>query len=217
MTQKCTLLLGGSFDPVHTGHVELGQHFCRLFDTNILRLIPTGNPWQKSPLSASANHRVAMLKCAFSHLGLTVSIDCQEIQRSGATYSYDTLVNIRNELGKSTPLIFLIGADQLHRLHTWYKWQKLFDLTHFAISTRAGFPKPLENLSPEVANIILPRIATAQELMTAPAGKILIDDFLQLDISATEIRNAFKQNKTPPSLIPSAVIDYIYKHNLYRN
>ncbi len=217
MTQKCLLLLGGSFDPVHSGHVELGKYFCQLFKTDALRLIPAGNPWQKPPLSASPDHRIAMLERAFAGSGLTFTIDCQEIERPGATYSFDTLSNIRHEVGNQVSLIFLMGADQLHRLHTWHRWQELLNLTNFAATTRPGSPEPLADLPQKVADMVLPRIASSSEVAAVPAGKVLIDHTLQITASSTNIRHALRNQQNPGSLIPPAVLGYINDHKLYRN
>ena len=116
------------------GHVELGKYFCRLFNTNELRLIPPGNPWQKPLLKATPKQRIAMLECAFEPLGFSFTIDSQEIDRPGATYTIDTLRSIRHEVGPDVSLIFLMGADQLLRLDTWHNWRQLFDLTNIAVS-----------------------------------------------------------------------------------
>lgn len=216
LMQKCILLLGGSFDPVHIGHVEVGRHFCRTFNTDTLRLIPAGNPWQKASLTASAQDRIAMLERAFANTGLRVVIDCQEIERAGATYSFDTLTNIRKETGPLTSLIFLMGSDQLHRLNTWHHWQHLFSLTNFAVITRPGSPAPLENLPPEVADMLSPRIDSAEAIEQIPAGKVYIDTSLQIDVSSTAIRNAFRNHRNPKALIPSSVLEYINDKKLYR-
>ncbi len=164
------LLLGGSFDPVHSGHVELGRYFCQLFRTDALRLIPAGNPWQKPSLSASPDHRIAMLEQAFADSGLAFTIDHQEIDRPGATYSFDTLSNIRKEVGEQVSLVFLMGADQLHRLHTWHRWRELLNQTNFAVTTRPGSPEPLKGLPPETMEMILPHIAEPDEIASVPAG-----------------------------------------------
>ncbi len=217
MVQKCTLLLGGSFDPPHSGHVELGKYFCHIFKTDTLRLIPAGNPWQKALSPVSPAHRIVMLERAFGDTGLIFTIDRQEIEREGATYSFDTLSNIRREVGHQSSLIFLMGADQLHRLHTWHRWRELLNLTNLAVAVRPNSPPPLEGLPPDVAEKILPRLAEPDEITTMPAGKILINDVLHIDISSTDIRNALRNGQNPGSLIPPAVLDYINDHQLYRD
>ena len=128
MTERCVLLLGGSFDPVHQGHIALARYFCALLHPDELRLIPAGRPWQKPELTTPPEHRIAMLQAAFSDWGVPIVIDSQEIEREGATYAIDTLRALRNELGDEVALVMLLGADQLLNLHTWRDWQKLFDL-----------------------------------------------------------------------------------------
>ncbi len=216
LTQKCILLLGGSFDPVHIGHVEIGRHFCRVFGTDTLRLIPTGNPWQKASLTASVENRIAMLNLAFADTGLRTIIDRQEVERTGATYSFDTLSNIRKEVGEQTSLIFLMGSDQIHRLNTWYRWRELFALTNFAVMTRPGSPDPLENLPAEIADIVLPNLSSPEEIENVPAGRIYIDTSLRIDVSSSEIRRLFRNDQNPEALIPPSVLEYINAKKLYR-
>ena len=97
--RPCIALLGGSFDPVHNGHVALAEYFVKLFAPDLLRIIPAGNPWQKHGLQASAAHRVEMVRRAFDRQTVPVVIDTQEIERAGATYTIDTLRAVRAEVG----------------------------------------------------------------------------------------------------------------------
>lgn len=212
-------LLGGSFDPVHHGHVALASLFQTLLSPGQLRVIPAGNPWQKNGLKASAADRVAMLKLAFGAAGLEVVIDTQEIERGTATYAIDTLRNIRKELGPDASIIFLMGADQLQHLDSWRDWRELFDYTHFAVAARPGYA--LDELAPAVQAQVAARLGTAQELRDSPSGRILIAPDLAIDISATEVRETLAARGAPHqhdanSLIPSVVLDYIQQHHLYK-
>lgn len=212
-------LLGGSFDPVHHGHVALASLFQKLLSPDQLRVIPAGNPWQKNGLKASADDRVAMLQLAFAAAGLDVAIDKQEIERGTATYAIDTLRNIRNELGPDASIIFLMGADQLQHLDSWRDWLQLFDYTHFAVAARPGYA--LDELSPAVQAQVAARLGTAQELRDSPSGRILIAPDLAIDISATEVRDVLAAQGAPQqndanALIPGVVLDYIQQHHLYK-
>ena len=212
-------LLGGSFDPVHHGHVALASLFYTLLSPGQLRVIPAGNPWQKNGLKASADDRVAMLKLAFGAAGLDVVIDTQEIERGSATYAIDTLRNIRNELGPDASIIFLMGADQLQHLDSWRDWLQLFDYKHFAVAARPGYA--LDDLPPAVQAQVAARLGTAQELRDSPSGRILIAPDLAIDISATEVRASLAAQGAPQqndanSLIPGVVLDYIQQHPLYK-
>lgn len=217
MTKRCIILLGGSFDPVHVGHVELGKYFCRLFRTDELRLIPAGNPWQKPLLKASPQQRIAMLKCAFEPLGFSITIDSQEIDRPGATYTIDTLRSIRDEVGKNVALIFLMGADQLLRLDTWHNWRQLFDLTNIAVSTRPGFSNSLTLIPKAIADEFSRRFASPEKMTSTPAGLTYLATDLQINVSATEIRAALQNNQSPATLVPAPVLRYIKENNLYKN
>ncbi len=215
LTTQCIILLGGSFDPVHVGHVALGRHFCDLFKTHALRLIPTGTPWQKLPLKANPQQRIAMLKYAFEPLELSITIDTQEINRPGATYTIDTLRSIRDEVGPTAPIIFLMGTDQLFHLNTWHQWKHLFNLCNIAVSTRPGFPDLLAHFPKAIVDEFSPRLSFPKEMTSTPAGLTYFSTDLHIDISATTIRTALQNNQNAASWIPTPVLRYIKEHNLY--
>ena len=112
---RCVALLGGSFDPVHHGHVALAALFANLLEPAQLRVIPTGQPWQKGGLDAAPADRIAMLERAFAAAALPVTLDLQEIERNSPTYTVDTLRNIRAEVGPEAALYtdFLVHRDWL--------------------------------------------------------------------------------------------------------
>ena len=216
MSARCILLLGGSFDPVHNGHVGLARYFLALLHPDILRLIPAGKPWQKPELSTAAADRVAMLKLAFANFTLPVQIDEQEIARNGASYTVDTLRALRAELGPEVSLVLVMGADQLQNLHTWRNWQQLFDFANLCVATRPGFTVEHSGLDAEVIKEITRRAASAAQIRATPCGLIYVASNLALDISATDIRQALQQGRSTTQLLPEAVLDYIQQHHLYR-
>ncbi|WP_293778234.1 nicotinate-nucleotide adenylyltransferase [uncultured Oxalicibacterium sp.] len=215
--RPCILLLGGSFDPVHRAHVALADYFVRLFQPDVLRIIPAGNPWQKKGLQASATNRIAMLERAFAGTTVPFVIDTQEIHRTEPTYTVDTLRHIRTEVGAEATLIFLMGGDQLQGLQTWHDWRQLFAYTHIAAASRPGFSVATADLDANVAREIQLRAASATQLRQTAHGHILIADDLAIDISATEIRQALQGGQHTISQLPPAVLDYIEQHHLYRN
>lgn len=217
VTKRCMILLGGSFDPVHTGHVRLGEYFCQLFKTNELRLIPAGNPWQKPLLKATPQQRIAMLKCAFEPLSLSITIDTQEIDRPGATYTIDTLRAIREEVGPDISIVFLMGADQLLRLDTWHNWRQLFSLANIAVSSRPGLSNSLTLIPKVIADEFSHRFAPPEKIASTPAGLTYLATDLQINVSATEIRLALQNNQNPTALLPASVLSYIKENNLYKN
>jgi nicotinate-nucleotide adenylyltransferase len=217
---RCIALLGGSFDPVHLGHVALARYFVTLLTPDELRIIPAGNPWQKFNLQASAQDRLAMVRCAFDQQiasGTAVIIDQQEIQRHAATYTIDTLRAIRAELGPAVSIVFLIGADQLQHLNDWQEWQHLFDYAHICAASRPGFAMDASQVPSEVAQAFARRNATLQQIRETPHGLTYLASNLAVDISATEIRAALQRGEQPDALIPGGVLDYIEQHHLYKN
>ena len=214
----CVALLGGSFDPVHHGHVALAELFARLLKPDQLRIVPAGQPWQKARgLQASDADRVAMLELAFGQAGFPVTIDLQEIARQGPTYTIDTLRQVRAEIGAQASLVFLMGADQLQGLDTWREWRTLFELAHIAVAARPGYQLDDAALPPEVAQELARRRALPDQLRASPAGLVCVVHTLAVDISATQIREALRSGNEANSFLPREVLDYIQQHNLYKS
>ena len=212
----CVALLGGSFDPVHNGHVALGALFADLLKPDELRIIPAGNPWQKSALRASPEQRVRMLELAFADAGLAASMDCQEIERTTPSYTIDTLRNVRAQLGPDASIVFLMGADQLLQLDTWRDWHHLFDLAHIGVAARPGYLLTEAALPPAVATELQQRPGSLAQLRNTPSGHTYLAQTLAVDISSTQVRAALQRGEQANSLIPRVVLDYIQQHNLYK-
>jgi nicotinate-nucleotide adenylyltransferase len=214
---RCVALLGGSFDPVHHGHVALAELFADLLKPDELRIVPAGKPWQKNGLQASDEDRVAMLELAFRNANAPVVLDLQEIERDSPTYTVDTLRQLRAELGPATSIVFLMGADQLHKLDTWRDWNALFDLANIGVAARPGFDLAHEALPGPVATQIKRRLATPEQVRGAPAGLVCMAHTLAVDISATEVRDTLRAGGEPSALVAPQVLDYIQQHNLYKS
>ncbi|MEX3688310.1 nicotinate-nucleotide adenylyltransferase [Paraburkholderia sp. BR14263] len=226
-------LLGGTFDPIHEGHLALARHFARVLDLNELILLPAGQPWQKPGVTA-AQDRLAMTRAATASLalpGVTVTVDADEIEHNGPTYTVETLRRWRarrdvdgNASNAIAALTLLMGADQLLHLDSWHEWRELFSLAHLAVASRPGFgfDEDFAALPPEVAREATARRASAAALATTPYGHLLVDDTLALDVSATEIRRDLpacvasgQRRGTAADKLPAAVWDYILQHHLY--
>ena len=212
----CIALLGGSYDPVHVGHVALGAHFASLLQVDQLRVIPA-LPWQKTTLQASPAQRAAMLELAFAGQPYPVLVDRQEIQRSTPTYSIDTLRQLRAEFGPDASLVFLMGADQLLRLDTWREWQHIFDYAHLCVAARPGFALDGASLPAAVREQFSRRLGSLQQIRNTPHGLTYLAQDFAVDISATQIRAALQRGDSANSLIPPLVLDYIEQHNLYKS
>jgi nicotinate-nucleotide adenylyltransferase len=215
VSEACILLLGGSFNPVHAGHVGLAHYFCTLLHPEQLRLIPAGKPWQKPELTTPAEHRIAMLKLAFKQWPIPVDIDSLEIQRKGPSYTVDTLRELRHSLGEQVSLVWIIGADQLTNLHTWHEWRTLFELTNLAVAARPGYSIDKAALDSEVLDQISRRLASPSQLNDTPSGLTFIADNLAWDISSTALRESLRLGKSVKGLLPTPVLDYAQQHHLY--
>ncbi len=216
MNESCVLLLGGSFDPVHAGHIGLAHYYCTLLHPDELRLIPAGQPWQKAGIQTPAEHKIAMLKLAFSHWPVPVQIDTQEIQRPGPSYTVDTLRELRRTLGEHVSLVWVIGADQLTNFHTWHEWRQVFGLTNLCIAARPGYALDKAALDSEVAQEISRRLASPSQLRQTASGLSHIAYNLAWDVSSTVVRESLKLGKPVRDLLPTPVLDYAQHHHLYQ-
>ncbi|MFM0243041.1 nicotinate-nucleotide adenylyltransferase [Paraburkholderia phytofirmans] len=221
-------LLGGTFDPIHDGHLALARRFAHVLQLTELVLLPAGQPWQKADVSPAV-HRLAMTRAAASELvlpGATVRVATDEIEHDGPTYTVDTLQRWREREGEDASLALLMGADQLVHLDTWRDWRRLFDYAHICAATRPGFD--LASIPPVVAKEIDARRARADVLQATPCGHLLIDTTLAFNVSATDIRAHLReqvsqrlalagdeQQDQAASHVPTAVWDYILQHHLY--
>jgi nicotinate-nucleotide adenylyltransferase len=215
--RPCIALLGGSFDPIHNGHMALARYFAEHLKPDELRVIPAGNPWQKDNPRVSADDRVAMLQGAFDEEKIPVTIDLQEIRRHTATYSIDTLRAIRAEVGPEASVVFMLGADQLQQLDTWKEWQRLFDYAHICAASRPGFSVDSAQIPQAVALECKSRAGTLEQIRTTPHGLIYLASDLAVDVSSTQIRTALRNGDQPDALVPHAVLNYIKQHQLYKN
>jgi nicotinate-nucleotide adenylyltransferase len=214
---QCVALLGGSFDPVHNGHIALGKLFAELLQPDQLRVIPTGSPWQKNGLQASAQQRVDMLRCAFDAQSIAITIDRQEIERQCATYTIDTLRALRDELGPQASIVFLIGADQLRQLDSWRSWRSLFDYAHVCAASRPGFTLEPSQMPAAVTDEFSRRAGTKEQIRSTTHGLTYIAPDLAVDISATQVRAALQRGDTANAFVPPVVLDYIEQHHLYKS
>jgi nicotinate-nucleotide adenylyltransferase len=217
--RSCVALLGGSFDPVHHGHVALAGLFIDLLHPDELRILPAGRPWQKaSGLQAGDADRIAMLELAFA--GTRVTIDTREVRRATPTYTVETLRELRAELGPEASIVFLMGADQLGNLDSWRDWEYLFDLANFGVAARPGYRLDAAALPAAVAGVLAARRATPEQVRDSAAGRVCVAESLAVDISATQVRAALRATQDRGidirALLAPQVLDYIQQHNLYK-
>lgn len=212
---KPIALFGGTFDPVHAGHIALAKAALDQLETAALILLPAGNPYQKASQSlAPAQHRVAMLRLAAAGCA-GISVDERELHRTGATYTFDTLMELRHQYGSQTGLVWLIGSDAFSRLDTWHRWQELFNLAHFAVIERAASPLSTYTCSRELWTAIEPRLAGLLQTHVEAAGAVVRLGSAPPPVSSTTIREKVARGEPIRGLTPDAVCDYIEQHRLY--
>ncbi|MDD5320043.1 MAG: nicotinate-nucleotide adenylyltransferase [Methylococcales bacterium] len=202
-------ILGGTFDPVHYGHLRSALEVKEIFGLTEIRLIPSAQPPHREQPAATALMRLHMLELAIKNQPGLI-IDARELNRNGTSYMVDTLKSVRQEF-KDEPLLLFIGSDAFNHLKTWHQWPHLFDFAHIVVMTRPGFET--QNLD----EFFKARLAAGiTELAHNVAGKLYFQQVTQLDISATAIRNMIAEQKNPGFLLPDSVIAYIRQHKLYQ-
>jgi len=209
-------LFGGTFDPIHFGHLRLATELAEAFRLERVLFLPNGLPYHRGrDAHASAEQRLTMLKLAIQR-DPRLDIDERELRREGPTYTYDTLAEIRRERGDETPLVFLTGSDTFQKLDTWHRWTELFDLAHFAVAIRANDTQWFSKGPGAFPRDAWPRITlNLREVLGAPAGKVMTFAMTPLDISSTAIRALAAEGSSIRYLTPDPVVDYIRGHQLY--
>lgn len=205
-------VLGGTFDPVHVGHMALGRAACAALSLDELRLVPTGVPWQKDRVPSAAQDRVAMLRLAVAGEPGWI-VDTREIERDGPSYTVDTLASLRAELGPDCAIITIIGSDQLRNLATWHRWRELLDFGHIAATRRERVS--LEDLPAPVEALVAAHGADA--LPDAPAGGIVFFSMPAVPVSSTLLRSQLAAGEAPAELLPAGVLRHIESRRLYRD
>jgi nicotinate-nucleotide adenylyltransferase len=210
-------VLGGTFDPVHYGHLRLAEELGETLKLGEVRLIPVGTPPHRVTPHVAAEHRLEMVRIAVAG-NPRLTVDERELRRAGPGYTYDTLAGLRAEIGAARPLVLIVGADAFLEFASWHRWREVFGLAHIAVAHRPGFPAERwgERMPQPLAREYESRLMR-QPLAThlQPAGGIVVVPFTALDISATAIRDRIKAGTSPRYLLPSSVLDYIRKHQLY--
>ncbi len=210
-------VLGGTFDPVHFGHLRLAQEVAEKLKLDHVRFVPSGTPPHRAAPRVSAAHRLAMVRLAIGDNPL-FTVDEREIKRDGPGYTVDTLAELRREAGATRPICLLVGADAFLDLATWSRWHELFKLAHVVAAHRPGYPVNIwqERMPQPLAREYASR--TMQQPLAvhlAPAGGVVVIAIAALDISATLIRDCVRSGASPRYLLPDSVLDYIQTQRLY--
>lgn len=211
-------LFGGTFDPIHFGHLRLATELAEAFRLEQVLFIPAGLPYHRGrEAHANADQRLTMVKLA-TQRDARFGVDERELKRDGPTYTYDTLSEIRKERGPDVPLVFLLGSDTFGQIDTWHRWTELFDLAHFAVAIRADDQRWLSKGPGAFPSAVGPRVTlNLRELLGSPAGKIMTFSMTPLAISSTAMRSLVREDSSVRYLTPDPVAEYIRSHKLYQS
>ena len=204
-------IFGGTFDPIHCGHLRAGFELMQALSLTVVRWIPVGNPGHRHPPRASAARRLEMVRAAIDGQPGFV-LDEREIRRSGVSYTFDTLNEIRREQ-PSQPLALLLGMDAFNGFDRWHRWRDILDLAHLLVATRPGCAMPAEG---PLADLLAERLAVDPgALQSANAGLIHVRAVTSLEISSTELRALLQRGGDPRYLVPETVRTIIVESGCY--
>ncbi len=194
-------LLGGTFDPIHMGHLVLAEEVRARLNLAEILFVPAGQPWLKvnSPISP-AEHRLEMVRLAIADTPY-FKLSAMEIERSGPTYTVDTIAELETQLGTGDELFFILGWDNLAQLPQWYQPSRLITMCHLVVVPRPGYP--------------LPDLKALEAIIPGLSQRVTLIDEPEIDISAKAIRDRVAQGLSIHHLIPEPVEKYIKQHKLY--
>ena len=207
-------LLGGTFNPIHNGHLRLAQELADSLKLAEVRFIPSAQPPHKAVPAVNADHRAAMVQLA-TNANTFFKLDTRELHRNGASYTIDTLISLQEDLGGSVALGLIMGTDAFAKLNTWHRWQALLDYCHIILVERPNSvtqPKLAKELTLLLHDHYTENIV---DLTTENAGYIHMQKITALDITSTKIRAQLASGLSPRYLMPDNVLEYIKNNQLY--
>jgi nicotinate-nucleotide adenylyltransferase len=209
-------LLGGTFNPIHFGHLRMAQELAEALALNEVRFIPSANPPHKPPPAVSAENRAAMVKLAIAD-NPQFRFDGRELSRTGASYTIETLESLRNELGNRVSLILIMGSDAFTKFNTWHRWQEIIDLCHIALVQRpvSSIKKPLtKELETFLHNHYTEH---TPDIAETSAGLVTMQAITPLEISSTAIRHTLQNKHSARYLMADCVLEYVRTNQLYNS
>ncbi|KAF1052863.1 MAG: putative nicotinate-nucleotide adenylyltransferase [Stenotrophomonas maltophilia] len=205
-------LFGGTFDPVHIGHLRSALEIAEQLRFDELRLLPAARPPHKDSPQVSALQRLEMVRLAVEGVEL-LQVDDREFHRERPSYTIDTLESVRAELAPQDTLFLLIGWDAFCGLPTWHRWEELLQHCHLVVLQR---PDADSEAPEELRDLLAARSVADPNALSGPAGQVTFVWQTPLAISATQIRGLLAQGRSVRFLVPDAVLNYIETHGLYR-
>jgi nicotinate-nucleotide adenylyltransferase len=204
-------IFGGTFDPIHYGHLRTAFEVMQALQLRELRFIPAGDPPHRDPPRVDALRRLELVRAAVADQAGFV-VDDREVRRQGPSYSVLTLAELRAEWPR-VPLCLVVGMDAFLGLPTWHRWRELLELAHVVVAPRPGWVVPTTG---EVGALLAERRSfDAAELHVALAGRILVQPVTQLEISSTELRDLLAAGHDPRYLVPDPVRALLHAKRMY--
>ncbi|MDH4021587.1 MAG: nicotinate-nucleotide adenylyltransferase [Gammaproteobacteria bacterium] len=211
--QQAIGIFGGTFDPVHIGHLRTAHELLTSLELAEVRFIPSRLPPHRPPTVAPEALRLRMLEAALDGLP-GFRVDDRELRRPGPSYMVDTLDSLRAEVGPQ-PLCLLLGLDAFLGLPAWHRWQELPELAHIVVARRPGISGEIGG---EAGELLRSRAITDHRVLASvPAGRVLMREVTQLEISSSAIRGLVAEGGDPRFLVPDAVRELILKTHIYAN
>ena len=210
------LIFGGTFDPVHLGHMQIAQAVCDYFKFSACYFLPNAQPAEYKQTQTPPNLRKAMLEQALGEQkDPRLKIDDRELRRGGHSYSLDTLKEIRGEQGTKAKLFWIIGTDAFNQMTDWHDWERLFEFTNFIVITRRKHPLQLSKaLQAYYADGV---IKDKNQFLQQANGSIYLFDQINLDISSSAIRQGLKAGQSVYQHLSSQVYRYIHSQDIYKS
>jgi nicotinate-nucleotide adenylyltransferase len=210
-------ILGGTFDPIHLGHLRSAEEISQELDLEKVYLIPSASPPHKTNEAITPfHHRLAMTRLAADMSPCLEALDL-EGRRTGHSYSIETLRELHLAFGPDAEIFFVLGMDAFLEIKTWKEYEHLFDYAHFVIITRAGFERVTHKEALSALDIGIKPTATDPSVFSAPSGKaVRIVGTTLMDISSTRIRNLVRDHRSIRFLVPENIGKYIAENGLYR-
>lgn len=210
-THKAIGVLGGTFDPIHLGHLRLALELHDALDLARVHIIPCYQPVHRKLPAASPEQRLAMVECAVNNEPALLA-DPREIRRKGPSYMIDTLLELRAEM-PDTPLCLLVGIDAFLGFSSWHRWKEIFNYAHLIVAHRPQYQLPVTGV---IADWLKERLSHETACVHEQiAGSILLRPITALEISASDIRKQIAMGRNPRYLLPDAVYDYIKQQGTY--
>lgn len=203
-------IMGGTFDPIHNGHLQFAIEIAETFNLQEIRVIPCHIPSHRQQSVATPQQRMEMVKLAIQNESRFI-LDQREFKRKGASYTFDTLVTLREEFGQQISFNLIIGTDAFQFFDRWYRWKEILKLTHIIVAYRPNCPhRAIKHhyFESHYTNNI-------RNLKNEPAGFIYFMPVTQLAISASLIRKKIRQKQSVKYLLPSSVWHYVNQHHIY--